>query len=131
MSNGTTRNRGIWYNHSTFIDLIIAALVGLRTAATGAAGAAAAAASSGAAAAAAGGTDTDSVTVFPLAAGMDYFALDNLRVRGHALTIVWDKAGTRYPKTSAGVGGVKGLSVWVDGKLAASAPALAKLDVKL
>ena len=123
MSNGTTRNRGIWYNHSTFIDLIIAALVGLRTAATGAAAAAAASAT--------GGTDTDSVTVFPLAAGMDYFALDNLRVRGHALTIVWDKTGTRYPKSSTGVGGVKGLSVWVDGKLAASAPALEKLDVKL
>ena len=65
--------------------------------------------------------------VFPLAAHMKYFALDNLRVRGHSLTVAYDEDGTRY----AARGGVKGLGVWVDGKLVASAPTLAKLEVRL
>jgi hypothetical protein len=119
LSNGTTRNRGIWYNHSTFIDLIIAALIGLRTTATSAVLARAAAS---------GEDEMDSITVFPLADGLTYFALDNLRVRGHSLTIAYDPTGTRYAAKS---GGLKGLGVWVDGELVASAPGLAELHVKL
>ena len=70
----------------------------------------------------------DTVTVFPIADGLTYFALDNLRVRGHSLTIVYDPDGTRYAARS---GGLQGLGVWVDGKLVASAPTLAELHVKL
>ena len=124
LQHSKLRNRGIWYNHSTFIDLIIAALVGLRTAATGVA---AAVAATGAAGSGGGGGGMDTLTVFPLAAHMKYFALDNLRVRDHSLTVAYDEDGTRY----AARGGVKGLGVWVDGKLVASAPTLAKLEVRL
>jgi hypothetical protein len=79
--------RGKDYNHSTFCDLIITGLVGLRPRAD------------------------DIVEVNPLAPKKtwDYFCLDNVAYHGHLLTILYDKTGGRYGKG-------KGLRVLADGK---------------
>ena len=94
--------RGKDYNHSTFCDLVITGLVGLRP------------------------EQGDHFTVNPLVppGAWDYFCLDNLSYHGKTLTIRYDSTGKRY---HAG----KGLAVYVDGKLAASAGELKPLGVVL
>lgn len=84
--------RGKDYNHSTFCDLVISGLVGLRPRAD------------------------DTVEVHPLVPpSWDYFCLDQIRYHGHWLTILYDKTGARY-------GHGRGLRVFADGKeMAASA----------
>ena len=79
--------RGKDYNHSTYCDLIITGLVGLRPRAD------------------------DTVEVNPLIPDgvWDYFCLDNVHYHGHILTILYDKTGNRYGKG-------KGLRLLVDGK---------------
>jgi hypothetical protein len=79
--------RGKDYNHSTFCDLVISGLVGLRP------------------------RQDDIVEVNPLVPEgvWDYFALDYINYHGVRLSIVWDVSGARY-----GVG--KGLRVFADGK---------------
>lgn len=90
--------RSRYYNHSTFNDLIITGLVGLRPRAD------------------------NNIEVHPLlpAAKWDWFCLDNVLYHGKLITIIWDKTGLKYKKG-------KGLSVWVDGKKKASAPELTRL----
>ena len=73
-SNNKLKDRGIWYNHSTFIDLILSVLFGFR----------------------AGGPK--SFSIFPQAAGLDWMAIDNLRYQGHDLSLIWDKDGSKYGK---------------------------------
>jgi hypothetical protein len=78
--------RGKDYNHSTFCDLIINGLMGLRPRAD------------------------DTLEVNPLApATWDYFCLDQVRYHGRWVTLVWDRTGERYRKG-------KGLRVLADGK---------------
>ncbi len=78
--------RGKDYNHSTFCDLVISGLIGLRPRAD------------------------DTVEVNPLVpAGWDYFCLDQIPYHGQALTILFDKTGQHYGKG-------KGLRVFADGK---------------
>jgi hypothetical protein len=79
--------RGKDYNHSTYCDLIITGLVGLRPRAD------------------------NTVEVNPLIPNgvWDYFCLDNVHYHGHILTILYDKTGNRYGKG-------KGLRVLADGK---------------
>jgi hypothetical protein len=81
------RERGKDYNHSTFCDLIITGLVGLRPRAD------------------------DEVVVNPLVPDGTwyYFCLDNVPYHGRALTILYDKTGDRYRMG-------KGLRVFADGK---------------
>ncbi len=75
------------YFHSSFVDLVITGLVGLRPS---------------------GG---DTLVVSPLAPGSwDWFALDGVRYHGHELAVVWDRDGSRYGRGA-------GLSVWVDGEV--------------
>ncbi len=83
--------RGKDYNHSTYCDLVISGLVGLRPRAD------------------------DIVEVNPLApVTWDYFCLDQVRYHKHWLTILWDKTGARYHKG-------QGLRVLADGgEIAAS-----------
>jgi hypothetical protein len=83
--------RGKDYNHSTYCDLVISGLVGLRPRAD------------------------DIVEVNPLAPlTWDYFCLDQVRYHGRWLTILWDKTGEHYQKG-------KGLRVLADGmEIAAS-----------
>ena len=110
------RERGKDYNHSTFLDIIISALVGLRAAA-----------------------DEDSFTVASLyqavAAAVrglggnadddegdvadSWFALDNVAYHGHNVSIAWDADGGRHFRDNC-----VGLCVWVDGVLKARAPGL-------
>jgi len=81
------KERGKDYNHSSYCDLIISGLIGLRPR-----------------------TD-DVVEVNPLvpAGTWDWFCLDNVLYHGRIITILWDKTGTRY-------GRGKGLRVFADGK---------------
>lgn len=96
------KERGKDYNHSTYNDLIITGLVGLRPRAD------------------------DVVEVNPLLPEdtWDYFCLDNVRYHGRNLTIVWDKDGGKYHRG-------QGLSLFVDGQKIASAPTLSKVSGKL
>ncbi len=92
------QERSRYYNHSTFNDLIITGIVGLRPRAD------------------------NTIEVNPLLpeGKWDYFCLDNISYHGHSLTILWDKNGDRYHKG-------KGLRVLVDGKVAGNADSLTKV----
>ena len=94
--------RSRYYNHSTFNDLIITGLVGLRPRAD------------------------DVIEVHPLlpADKWDWFCLDNVLYHGKIITIIWDRTGMKYKKG-------KGLSVWVNGKKVAASIELEKLTGKL
>lgn len=95
------RERSRYYNHSTFNDLIITGLVGLRPR-----------------------TD-NTLEVNPLVpeGKWDYFCLDNVLYHGHNITIYWDKTGTRYYKG-------KGLNILVDGYKVGHADKLSKLIIQ-
>ena len=97
---GEERSR--YYNHSTFNDLIISGLVGLRP------------------------RGDNIIEVNPLLPDgkWDWFCLDNVLYHGKIITIIWDKTGTKYKKG-------KGLSVWVNGKRIVIAPSLRKVTGKL
>jgi hypothetical protein len=92
------QERSRYYNHSTFNDLVITGLVGLRPRAD------------------------KTIEVNPLVPNgkWDWFCLDNVLYQNRILTIVWDKDGTKYNKE-------KGLSLYVDGKLVANTPVLGKI----
>jgi hypothetical protein len=89
--------RGKDYNHSTYCDLVITGIVGLRPRAD------------------------NVIEVNPLAPdSWDYFCLDQIRYHGHWLTILWDQTGEHYHKG-------KGLQVLVDGTRIGGASSLARL----
>ena len=92
------QERSRYYNHSTFNDLIITGLVGLRP------------------------RMDNTIEIHPLLPDgkWDWFCLDNVLYHSHNLTIIWDKNGDKYHLG-------KGLRVLVDGKEVGSAPALSKL----
>jgi hypothetical protein len=94
--------RSRYYNHSTFNDLIITGLVGLRPRAD------------------------NIIEVNPLlpANKWDWFCLDNVLYHGKIVTIIWDKTGLKYKNG-------KGLSVWVNGKKVAAALSLQKLQGRM
>jgi len=96
------RERGKDYNHSSFCDLVITGLVGLRPRAD------------------------DTVEVNPLVpeGKWDWFCLDNVAYHGHIITILWDKTGQRYGKG-------KGLRLFVDGEQVAHSHKLARLTARL
>lgn len=80
------RERSRYYNHSTYNDLIITGLVGLRP------------------------SDSDDICVNPLIPeDWTYFCLDGVKYHGHYLTIIYDKDGQKYHQG-------KGLMIFVDGK---------------
>ncbi len=91
----SNNERGKDYNHSSYCDLIITGLVGLRPRAD------------------------ETVEVNPLLPdGMwDWFCLDNISYHGHILTILYDRTGERYKKG-------KGLHVFADGKHIAGSESL-------
>ncbi len=93
--------RGKDYNHSTFCDLVITGLAGLRPRAD------------------------DVVEVNPLAPeDWDFFCLDNLPYHGRTLTILWDRTGARYGRGA-------GLRVLADGREIAQGATLARVTGKL
>jgi hypothetical protein len=94
--------RSRYYNHSTFNDLIITGLIGLRPRAD------------------------DIIEVNPLLPDnkWGWFCLDNILYHGKIVTIIWDKTGLKYKKG-------KGLSVWVNGKKVAASDKLEQVKGKL
>lgn len=94
--------RGKDYNHSTYCDLIITGLIGLRPHADG------------------------MVVVNPLlpAGKWDWFCLDGVPYHGRSLTILYDKTGEKY-------GRGKGLRILSDGKGIGASETLAPLSAKL
>ena len=96
------KERGKDYNHSSYNDLIITGLVGLRP------------------------RSDDVVEVNPLLPDKtwDYFCLDNVLYHGRILTIIWDKTGNRYKKG-------QGLTLLVDGKKIDGSASLSKIAGRL
>ena len=93
--------RGKDYNHSTYCDLVITGLIGLRPRAD------------------------DTVEVNPLAPDdWGYFCLDSIVYHRRTLTILWDKTGGRY-------GQGKGLRVLADGREIAAADKLQRVTAQL
>ncbi|MCD8291976.1 MAG: six-hairpin glycosidase [Prevotella sp.] len=95
------QERSRYYNHSTFADLIITGIVGLRPQADG------------------------SIVINPLLPEntWDHFCLDNVNYRGNVITILYDKDGQNYHQG-------KGLILLVNGKEVASREDLGKLTYK-
>ncbi len=94
-------NHSEHYFHSSFNDLVITGLIGLKPRAD------------------------DIVEIDPLApSAWPYFALEDVPYHGRKLTIVWDKDGKRFGKAA-------GLRVFADGKEIASAKALGKITAPL
>jgi predicted GH43/DUF377 family glycosyl hydrolase len=93
--------RGKDYNHSTYCDLVISGLVGLRP------------------------RPDDVVEVNPLAPlAWDYFCLDQVHYHGRRLTILWDKTGQHYGKG-------EGLRLLADGREIGTAASLKRLRAAL
>ena len=95
-------NRSPNYDHSTFADLLITGVVGLRPRAD------------------------DTVEVSPLLPDdtWNWFCLDGIHYHGRTLTIIWDRDGTHYHRG-------QGLVVLADGKEIARKNNLSKLTAKL
>ena len=96
------RERSRYYNHSTFNDLMITGIAGLRPQKDG------------------------SIVVNPLVPDnkWNYFCLDNIMYHRHNITIVYDKDGQRYHLG-------KGLMILVDGKIVAKRNDIGKLTYKM
>ena len=94
--------RGKDYNHSTFCDLVITGLVGLRP------------------------RPDDTIEVNPLVpeGTWDWFCLDRVNYRGRSITVLYDKTGEHYGKG-------KGLRVLADGKEIAASESLSRLTAPL
>jgi len=94
-------NHSEHYFHSSFNDLVITGLAGLKTRAD------------------------DTLEIDPLfPQDWAFFAMDDIPYRGRKISILWDRDGSRYGKGS-------GLRVLADDREIAAAPTLGKLSVKL
>lgn len=104
--NGTwpkgCRERGKDYNHSTYCDLLISGLVGIRPQAD------------------------NKVVVHPLIPekAWDWFCLDGINYHGHTLTVLYDCTGNHYKQG-------QGLTVFVDGTVKSNAPSLQEISLSL
>ncbi|MBE5786354.1 MAG: hypothetical protein E7324_02305 [Clostridiales bacterium] len=94
--------RGKDYNHSTFADLVITGVAGLQPAAD------------------------DIVRIDPIctAQWLPYFALEGVAYHGASLDIIWDQTGDVY-------GRGHGLSLYIDGRLAACRADLGYLEASI
>jgi len=94
--------RSAYYNHSTYADLLITGVVGLRP------------------------REDSRVEVNPLLPGdtWGWFCLDGVKYHGRMLTIVWDRDGSRY-------GRGRGLQILVNGKQVAHSDRLERISGKL
>ena len=95
--------RSIHYNHSSYTDLVITGLAGIRPC-----------------------DDDKNLVVNPLFEKGDvkYFMLEKVSYRGHDITVVYDESGEHYDLG-------KGLMVYVDGTLSAYSSKITSLNVKL
>ena len=99
---GPDSERSRYYNHSTFCDLVISGLVGLKP------------------------REDSVVEVVPLVPqdAWDWFCLDRVPYHGCLLSIVWDRNGLRY-------GQQIGLSVYCEGQLIANSAELTRITGNL
>lgn len=98
---GELLERGKDYNHSTFNDLIITGLMGVRLGEGG------------------------KVTINPLTPdSWKYFAIENVPCKNKMLTILWDKNGTRYGKG-------KGFMIFANGKKIVQKDKVQKVEIDL
>ncbi len=89
------------YNHSSFNDLVISGLIGLRP------------------------QVGDTLQVKPLVpASWNYFALENVPYHGHNVTVLWDKDGSRYHQGA-------GLRLYVDGRLSRTSATLTDVNLRV
>ncbi len=102
LKNHQPKERGRNYNHSSFCDLVISGLVGIRP------------------------QSEDVLIVNPLIPEdkWDYFCLDHIMYHHKKICILYDKTGKKYSNG-------KGFFIFVDGKRVASADALTKMVCKL
>lgn len=100
--NGLPVERGKDYNHSSFCDLIISDLMGIRP------------------------SMDDQLIIDPLIPCnyWDWFCLDRVKYHNKILTIVWDRDGSKYQRG-------KGFSVFVDGKLKHNSEQIRKIEIQL
>jgi hypothetical protein len=96
------QERSRYYNHSTFNDLIITGLVGLRP------------------------SPDNILTVNPLIPEdkWDWFCIDKILYHGKKISVLWDKTGTHYGKG-------KGFIIFVDGEPVSSAGKLGRMRIDL
>lgn len=101
-SNEPPPNRGRYYNHSGYADLIFSGLIGVRPSAR------------------------DELVIHPLlpSGKWEYFALDGLPYHGHLLTVFYDRTGERYHRGA-------GLTVLCDGRPLAHGDSLSPIRVAL
>lgn len=94
--------RGKDYNHSGYCDLVISGLIGIRPQAG------------------------NTIVVNPLLPEdtWDYFCLDQITYHDRKLTVIWDRIGEKYQQG-------KGLTVLIDGKVAANSPNMSKIELSL
>lgn len=94
--------RSSYYNHSTFCDLVISDLVGLKS------------------------REDNVLEIFPLIpeGKWNWFCLDNVSYHGHNITVLWDKTGKRYGKGA-------GLLVYSDGRLLIKQAKLSRVTAKI
>ena len=95
-------NRSAYYNHSTYADLLITGVIGLRP------------------------RPDNVVEIHPLLPPdtWDWFCLDGVKYHGHMLTVIWDKDGSRYGRGA-------GLRVLANGKQIANSDKLTRITGKL
>lgn len=95
-------NRGANYNHSTFCDLVISGLAGIRP------------------------RDDGMLEINPLfdKHDMRYFAMEGILYHGKSISIIWDREGTQY-----GIG--KGLHIYCDGVEKCACEKLDKIEISL
>jgi hypothetical protein len=87
------------YNHSTFNDLVLSGLMGIRA------------------------QDGANLRLQPLVpASWDHYAVENVPYHGHNVTVLWDRDGTHY-------GHGAGMRVYVDGTLVRSSPTVTAMTV--
>jgi hypothetical protein len=92
---------GLDYFHSSYIDLVLTGIAGLRP------------------------SDDGFLTIKPLAPdAWDYFAADGIAYRNHHVSIIWDRTGQRYGQGT-------GLILLIDGKVAAREEKLTTVRVPL
>lgn len=89
------------YNHSTYDDLVLSGLLGLRP------------------------STTSHLDIRPLVlSDWDHYLVENVPYHGHQVTVLWDRDGSHYHQGA-------GLRVYVDGALSRTSPTLAPLSVEV
>ena len=97
------KERGKDYNHSTFVDLILTGLFGLRPKSD---------------------EKLDVNPLVPITSGWAYFCVDRVKYHGRWIRVQWDATGERYKQG-------KGLRVYVDGQLVATTPTIQRMSIVL